>query len=133
VVGFHIASGANGEENELIVVFNPNTEVSTVTLPEGEWAVYINGDKAGTEVLTTAVGTATAEPISAMVLVKAPAVTEEPTEAPADDSASIGVIGGADGPTAIFVTGNWGGMIAIAAAVICSGVAVIVALKKHKK
>jgi pullulanase len=132
VVGFHIASGANGEENELIVVFNPNAEASTVTLPEGEWAVYINGDKAGTEVLNTAMGTATAEPISAMVLVKAPAVTEVPAETQSG-STSIGIIGGADGPTAIFVTGNWGGMIAILAAVICSGVAVIVALKKHKK
>ena len=132
VVGFHIASGANGEENELIVVFNPNAEVSTVTLPEGEWAVYINGDKAGTEVLNTAVGTATAEPISAMVLVKAPAVTEVPAETQSG-STSIGIIGGADGPTAIFVTGNWGGMIAIAAAVIFAGIAIIVVLKKRKK
>ena len=48
-------------------------------------------------------------------------------------TASIGIIGGADGPTAIFVTGNWGGLIAIAAAVLCSGIAVIVALKKRKK
>ena len=48
-------------------------------------------------------------------------------------TASIGIIGGADGPTAIFVTGNWGGLIAIAAVVLCSGIAVIVALKKRKK
>ena len=133
VVGFHIASGANGEENELIVVFNPTPNASAVELPEGEWTIYINGGKAGIEALGTASGTATAEPISAMVLVKAPAVTEEPTEAPAEGDPSIRIIGGADGPTAIFVTGNWGGLIAIAAAVICAVVAVIVALKKHKK
>ena len=122
VVGFHIAAGANGEENELIVVFNPNAEASTVELPKGTWTIYINGDKAGTDALGTARGTATAEPISAMVLVKT-----------ASSDPSIGIIGGADGPTAIFVTGNWGGLIAIAAAVICAVVAVIVALKKHKK
>ena len=48
-------------------------------------------------------------------------------------TASIGIIGGADGPTAVLVSGNWGGMIAILAAVICSGIAVIVALKNRKK
>jgi pullulanase len=122
VTGFHIAAGANGEENELIVVFNPNTEASTVELPKGKWTVYINGDKAGLEPLDTVSGTATAEPISAMVLVKS-----------SGGSSSIGIIGGADGPTAIFVTGNFGGLIAIAAAVLCSGIAVIVALKKRKK
>ena len=132
VTGFHIASGANGEENELIVVFNPRSEASTVTLPEGEWTIYVSGDKAGTEALGTATGTATAEPISALVLVKAPAVTEEPAETEEGD-ASLGIIGGADGPTAIFVSGNWGGLIAIVAAVLCAGVAVIVVLKKRKK
>ena len=126
VVGFHIASGANGEENELIVVFNPNPAATTVTLPDGQWTVYINGDKAGTEALGTASGTATAEPISAMVLVKsAPEATQgEP---------SIGIIGGADGPTAVLVSGSWGGLIAIAAAVLCAGIAVIVALKNRRK
>ena len=131
VVGFHIAAGANGEENELIVVFNPNPNATTVTLPEGEWTAYINGDKAGTEALGTATGTASAEPISAMVLVKAPAVTEVPTET--QGNASIGIIGGADGPTAVLVSGNWGAMIAMTAAVICALVAVIVALKNRKK
>ena len=134
VVGFHIAAGANGEENELIVVFNPTPNASAVELPEGEWTIYINGDQAGIEALGTASGTATAEPISAMVLVKAPE-TESDTQIIVGDSEenSIGIIGGADGPTAIFVTGNWGGLIAIAAAVLCAGIAVIIALKKRKK
>ena len=38
VVGFHIAAGANGENNELIVIFNPNAAATTVALPEGEWS-----------------------------------------------------------------------------------------------
>ena len=134
VVGFHIASGANGEENELIVVFNPRSEASQVTLPQGEWTVYINGDKAGTEALGTVSGTATAEPISAMVLVKAPSEPENPQIIVGEsEDTSIGIIGGADGPTAILVSGNWSGLIAIAAAALCAGAALIIVLKKRKK
>ncbi len=133
VVGFHIAAGANGEENELIVVFNPTPNASAVELPEGKWTIYINGNQAGTQSLGDFSGTALAEPISAMVLVKAPEAPQEPTEAPTEGDPSIGIIGGADGPTAVFVSGNWGGLIAIVAAVICSGIAVVVALKKRKK
>ena len=48
-------------------------------------------------------------------------------------AASIGIIGGADGPTAIFVTGNWWtlplGLAVIAAAVVL----VVVLLKKRRK
>jgi pullulanase len=126
VTGFHIDSGANGEENQLIVVFNPRPEASTVELPEGKWTVYINGNKAGIEPLETVSGTATAEPISAMVLVK----TSD------GNGASVGIIGGADGPTAIFVTGNWGGVIStllLIAGGICGIIAVVKVLKKRKK
>ncbi len=131
VVGFHIAAGANGEASEFIVVFNPTPSASTVNLPEGEWTIYINGDKAGIQALGTATGTATAEPISAMVLAKVD--EREFPEATESGNPSIGVIGGADGPTVVMVSGNWGGLIAIAAAVVCAGIAVIVALKKRKK
>ena len=42
-----------------------------VELPEGVWDVYVNHEKAGTEVLATiADGKASVEPISALVLVK---------------------------------------------------------------
>jgi len=54
----------------MYVVFNPNTESTNITLPEGKWNVYINGDKAGTEVLETVNGTVTVDAISAMVLVQ---------------------------------------------------------------
>ena len=134
LVGFHIAAGANGEENELIVVFNPTPNASAVKLPEGEWTIYINGDKAGTQSLGNFSGTALAEPISAMVLVKAPAEAEDPQIIVGEsEDTSIGIIGGADGPTAVLVSGNWGAMIAMTAAVICALIAVIVALKNRKK
>ena len=54
----------------MFFIFNSNNEQKNISLPEGSWDVYINGEKAGTEVIETLSGTATAAPISAMVLVK---------------------------------------------------------------
>ena len=137
VAGFHIAAGANGEQNELIVVFNPRTEATTLELPEGEWTIYISGDKAGTESLGTATGTATCEAISTLVLVKAPETTGE-TEVIIGESedTSIGIIGGADGPTAIFITGSLGGIVStvlLIAGCICGIIAIAKVVKKGKK
>ena len=137
VAGFHIAAGANGEQNELIVVFNPRTEATTLELPEGEWTIYISGDKAGTESLGTATGTATCEAISTLVLVKAPETTGE-TEVIIGESedTSIGIIGGADGPTAIFITGSLGGIVStvlLIAGCICGIIAIVKVVKKGKK
>ena len=91
VTAFHITSGANGEDNSLFVIFNPLTETTSVSLPAGEWTVYINGEDAGTTALGTASGEVTVEPISAMVLVQetAPAAeTETSAEAaePAEEA-----------------------------------------------
>ena len=80
VLGFHIAKDANGEQNELVIVFNPNAEATTVTLPEGAWEIHINGEDAGVEVLATAEGTVEVASISAMVLVKPGEEPVAPTE-----------------------------------------------------
>ncbi len=53
-----------------------------------------------------------------------------------ENAASVGIIGGADGPTAIFVTGSppsWGTILLIAALCIAAAVAAILLLKKAKK
>ena len=97
VNGFLISAGANGEENALVVIFNPNAAATTVTLPEGSWTIYINGEDAGTEALGTAEGTVEVAPISAMVLVQEPETvpegtaeaTEPVTEAPLPTSGSV--------------------------------------------
>ena len=123
VVGCHITAGANGEENEIVVVFNPNAAETVVTLPEGEWSIYVNGEAAGTEVLGTASETVTVAGVSAMALVKA---------AKNNDSMSIGIIGGADGPTAIFVSGGLS-TILLAAGAVCLTAAIVIFLKKRKK
>ena len=55
----------------MFLIFNPNNQVEEITLPDGVWDVYVNGEKAGTEVLSTIVnGKASVDPISALVLVK---------------------------------------------------------------
>ncbi len=90
VTGFHINGGVNGEiADEIIVLFNPTQEGTTVTLPEGKWNVCVNADKAGTEVIETITdGQATVEPISALILVKGD-VSED-----ASSSVKPGVVAG---------------------------------------
>ena len=79
VLGFHIAPDANGDADAIVVIFNPNAEATTVTLPEGQWEVHINGEDAGITALATAEGTVEVAPISAMVLVQ-PGFEPAPTE-----------------------------------------------------
>lgn len=80
VTGFHIAPGANGDESSLVVIFNPRSSATEVTMPEGKWDIYVNGEDAGTKILGSAEGTVSVEPISAMVLVQG-------GEAPATEAA----------------------------------------------
>lgn len=72
VMAFDITGGVNAETaDELFVIFNANESAATVALPEGSWNVYVNGEKAGTEPLSTIKdGKAEVEPVSAMILVK---------------------------------------------------------------
>lgn len=71
VTAFDITGGVNGETaDNMYVIFNPNQEETKVTLPDGTWSVYINGEKAGTESLGEISGEATVDPISALVLIK---------------------------------------------------------------
>ena len=70
VTGFRILPGANGEENEFVMIFNPRSEATTVALPEGKWEIFVNDKEAGLKVLDCAEGEAAVAPISAMVLIK---------------------------------------------------------------
>ena len=90
VVACQISAGANGEENDLIAIFNPRSSETVVTLPEGSWSIYVNADAAGTTTLGTAVGEVAVESISAMVLVKEPAAAEAPAETEAVQTESAG-------------------------------------------
>ena len=130
VVACHITAGANSEENEIIAIFNPRENDTVVTLPEGEWTIYIKGDKAGTEPLGTVTGEVSVETVSACVLVKTPVVEE--TE-PNTESDAIGAIGGADGPTSIFVTGGFDSRAYVIAIVSMLALAAVLLSGKRKK
>ena len=115
VLGFHITKGANGEENELVVLFNPNAEATTVTLPEGTWDIRINGEDAGDSSLGTAEGTVEVTPISAMVLVRE-GESPKPTEPGQVEPMPVGV-----------------NPMPMIAAVIAAVAAIVVALSRKKK
>jgi len=69
VLAFDIRGGESAEQ--LFVIFNANETETSVTLPDGTWNVYINAEKAGTEILDTVTGgSLTVEPVSAMILIK---------------------------------------------------------------
>ena len=59
---------ADTEDEDILVIFNANQSSKTVELPEGEWTIYVDGEKAGTTALGTAEGTVDVAGISAMVL-----------------------------------------------------------------
>ena len=125
VLAFDIQGGVNGETaEELFVIFNANEASTTVALPEGNWNVYINGEKAGTQALASIKdGSAVVEPVSAMVLVKEDAAAVTPAQEPAD--------------TAATESGNTNtGMvvgIAVAAVAVCGGAVFVTKRNKPKK
>ena len=110
VLAFRIAAGANGEDKDLFVIFNPTAGDVDVTLPDGEWTIYVNDTKAGTDALGTAQDSASVAPISAMVLVRTGEAKEK-----ADGINPAAVVAG----------------VAAAAAAVAVGTAV--AVKKRKK
>lgn len=71
-IAYTIKGQPNGEAaEELMVIHNGNNKEITVKLPDdGTWNVYINGEKAGTEVLAEAMDSVKVAKISTMVLVK---------------------------------------------------------------
>lgn len=85
VIAYEIDGNANNESADgIFVVYNPNTTETNVKLPAGDWNVYVNGSKAGTEVLDTVSGTAKVSAISCMVLVKESKT--QATDKPSDDA-----------------------------------------------
>ena len=122
VVAYTLAGGANGEVSDgITVIFNPSQNKKTVTLPEGEWSICVNAEKAGTEVLGTASGTVEVDAISAMILVQGKTV---------DD----GTVGGNTNPVApnqsVQTGDNTGIAIMVLMVLACASVLVIVRKRK---
>lgn len=71
VVAYSIKGGANGESSQgIFVIYNGTNETATVTLPDGNWNIYVNDKTAGNINLGTVSGTVDVTKVSAMVLVK---------------------------------------------------------------
>ena len=71
MTAFHICGDVAGESaKEMILVFNADDAPKTYSLPEGTWQIFINGEKAGTEVLDTVQNDLQIPAICPMVLIK---------------------------------------------------------------
>ena len=93
VVAYTIGNSPNGEISEsLYVVYNANKESVKVTLPEGNWNVYVNGEKAGTESIDTVSGEIEVSGISAMVLAKGTTSSAQTSASSIISSANIVII-----------------------------------------
>ena len=101
---YTIVNSSNGEKaKNIMVIYNGNKEAVDITLPDGKWNIYIDGEKAGTEVLSTVEGTVSVDGISACVLVQ-------------------------EGANTILIVG-----IGIAILAIISGIFILVVVSRKKK
>lgn len=108
-VAYTINNSPNGESAESIfVAYNANTEEVVLEIPEGNWNVYVNGEKAGTEIIETVSKTVSVSPISAVVLMK-------------EESKAMGS------------GSNMAVILCVVAAVVVCGTAVVVAVRKRKR
>lgn len=70
ILAYEIRGGSNGEASDgIFVIYNPTSEQAAVSIPQGVWTIYINGEAAGTTSLGTATTSVNVEAMSAMVLV----------------------------------------------------------------
>jgi pullulanase len=73
VVSFLISDEIDGD---LCIIYNANRDTRMIKIPEGDWAVYVKGMRAGTEILEcNPGGFVSVEAISALVLVKQKVIT----------------------------------------------------------
>ena len=70
VIAYELKGVEEEQAEAIFAVYNPRSEAVTVTLPEGNWNIYVQGDKAGTTSLGVVSGTVTVDAISCTVLVK---------------------------------------------------------------
>ena len=71
VAAYTINGGINGETAEgIFCAFNASKTAATVTLPEGEWHICVNGQDAGIGSMGKVSGTVTVDPVSPLILVK---------------------------------------------------------------
>lgn len=125
VIVYELKGGANGEVSDgIVVVFNPSKNTKTIELPDGEWNICVNAEKAGTEVLGKATGKVEVEPISAMVLINGKTV----------DDGTTGSAGTTDNlkPNEGPATGDNAVANVLVVLMACACVAAVVVVRKRK-
>ena len=70
VLAYELSGVEDEVADSIFVVYNPLNTATTVTLPDGDWTICVQGDKAGTESLGTATGSITVDAITTTILVK---------------------------------------------------------------
>lgn len=121
-IAYQINGGANGEASDgIVVIYNPSNAAIDVDLPDGEWGIYVQGDKAGNELLGTANGKVSVDRLSCTILVKGNKATNGSTNK--DDNAGIVQTGDSATRTIMFV-----GIAVVALAVVT----VLVARKRKE-
>ena len=70
MVAFKVEGNPDGDAGDLLAVYNANREAVEFTLPEGEWEIFVDDKKAGTEVLDTVSGKVGVAGISMIAAVK---------------------------------------------------------------
>ena len=71
VAAFTLEGGVNGEPAErFLVIYNPLSEATTVTLPDGDWDIYVDDEQAGDKVIATVSGEVSVPYLSGMILVQ---------------------------------------------------------------
>ena len=115
LVAYTIENNANKDISEKIfVAHNANNEAKTITLPEGEWEVYVRDDKAGTEILETVSGEIEVSAITSVILAQNTNLNANVEVAPSSNVLPIIIAG-------------------VALLVIAAVVTIIVILKKKRK
>ena len=70
MVAFELDKVKGEVAENIVVIYNSNKNKETIKLPEGEWKICVNEDKAGVEPIATVSGSVDVAPISCYVLVK---------------------------------------------------------------
>ena len=70
MVAFTVKANEAGDDRDLLVIYNANRDDVSFDLPDGEWEIFVNADKAGTDVLDTASGKVKVAGIAMIAAVK---------------------------------------------------------------
>jgi pullulanase len=137
VVGYTINNSPNGESAQsLCIIFNANKEAAKVTIPTGNWNVYVKGNKAGTEILETiSGGEITVEPISTLVLAMEDTAAKSTSDATVSEETDSEPAEDASAPAAAEAKNNkliWYAALGVGVVALLTAAVIVIAAKRRK-